>query len=72
MNNLINKLIETAASRPIESIVLQRDNLSYLVPADKPQFLSMLLEFVLSNFDTSKPPLDIYFDNNDLFVRFES
>lgn len=72
MNNLINELIEIAASRPIESIIFQRDNLSYLVPADQPEFLSRLLEFVLVNFDTSRQPSRIYFDNNDMFVCFES
>ena len=72
MNNLINELIEITTSRPVESIILQRNTLSYLAPADQPEFLSRLLEFVLVNFDTSRQPSRIYFDNNDMFVCFES
>lgn len=72
MQNIIDKIITAVKNHNTESIILQRDNLSYLVPTDKPEYLDMLLRFVLANFDTIKGPQDVFFENNDLYVLFDS
>lgn len=75
MQKIINRITRAIKSRHTESIILQRNNLSYLVPTDKPEYIEnieMLLRFTLSNFDTSKDPLDFFFEDDDLYVLFDS